>query len=131
MRRLPETLNPYTKNGDIWWYPADTGYIHRGVYEDDPFDTRPSSFEKYGNSYLYNTEFVLEDAAFSSVREWSENPPFGEWNASQLVIYYDASGRWHIGFNSPPRLADGHARVLPQSDLRDALATDSGDPPTP
>ena len=137
LKPLPEILNPYTKNSTIWHCPADTGYERCGVNEDDYFDTRPSAFDKYGNSYLYNTDYVLHDEVFSGLQGLSKQPPFEERNASQLVVFYDGIGKWHGGgFNSPPRFCaafvDGHVKAVSQSDMQSALAVQFvGRPPAP
>lgn len=126
LKPLPEVLNPYTKSKDIWHCPADTGYELGGRSENTPFDTRPSSFDKYGNSYCYNTNFVLHDNPVAGLRAWNRYEPHEERGPSQMIVFYDGTGRWHGGWSAPRRYAslfvDGHAKVLPNEEFQSRFA---------
>jgi hypothetical protein len=110
-------LEPYTKSKAVWGCPADFGFEIGGRSETIPFDTRPSSFEKYGSSYYYNTNLVMHEDPVSALRAWQRDPPYAERGPSQVVVLYDGTGIWHGGYVWNTRryaslFADGHARVL-------------------
>ncbi|MBC8143293.1 MAG: DUF1559 domain-containing protein [Armatimonadetes bacterium] len=125
LKPLPDRLNPYTENKAIWGCPADTGFERGGRSESQDFDTRPSSFDKYGNSYYYFTSLALDQRPMSAVQAWNAEPPHEERSASQIVMLYDGTGRWHGGWNAPRRygslFADGHAKVLPDDTFHAAF----------
>ena len=113
---LPDVLSPYTKSKAIWHCPADSGFERGGRSEEVPLDTRPSSFEKFGNSYYYNTNLVVHDDPVAGLLAWNRNAPHEERGPSQVIMLYDGSGVWHGGGLQSRKYAslfvDGHAKVL-------------------
>ncbi len=114
---LPDVLLSYTKNKAIWGCPSDSGFEIGGRSETVPLDTRPSSFEKYGNSYYYHTSLVMQDRLVSAPGAFRLAPPFAEVGVTEIIVYYDGTGRWHGGRafdqgRSAAVFADGHAKVL-------------------
>lgn len=122
---LPDVLDPYTKSKAIWHCPADSGFELGGRMETTPLDTRPSSFEKYGSSYYYNTNFVLHDDPVAGLQAWNRDYPYEERGPAQMIVFYDGTGRWHGGLFSPSRYAslfvDGHAKVIPREEFLKAF----------
>lgn len=122
LKPLPDVLNPYTKSKAIWGCPADTGFEKGGRSENQPFDTRPSSFDKYGSSYYYNTNLVMHDDPVAAIQAWSSDPPHEERNGSHIVMLYDGTGIWHGGLITTRRYAslfvDGHVKVLPNDEFQ-------------
>lgn len=120
---LPDVLFSYTKNKAIWACPSDSGFEIGGRSETVPLDTRPSSFDKYGNSYYYHTSLVMQDRLVSAPGAYRLTPPFPEVGPAEIIVYYDGTGAWHGGRvlaqgRSAALFADGHAKLL----TRDAFA---------
>ncbi len=124
---LPNVLDPYTKSKQIWHCPADSGFERGGRGESTPLDTRPSSFEKFGISYYFDTQIALKQLPLSNLQAWEWTTPHKERGPSQIILLYDGTGSWHGGRN--PLLngryaclyADGHARVLNRAPFEQAF----------
>lgn len=121
LKPLPDVLFPYTKSKAIWNCPSDTGFQNVALSR-HPFDTRPSSFERYGSSYYYFTNYVLHDDPFATIKAWNADAPHEERTASQMVVIYDGSEAWHGGgFLQAGRVnalyVDGHSKSLSRDEL--------------
>ncbi len=118
---LHEVLQPYVKSKELFHCPADTG-IGIEDFTGQVLNAKPTSFGKYGTSYLYRTEIAVRGLHDSSFQE-----------PSNVNLYMDGSGIWHgsgrsdesIGvsewYKSNPDLqnrrfntlhADGHVKSL-------------------
>ncbi len=118
---LHEVLQPYVKSKEMFHCPSDTG-IGIEDFTSMLLNAKPTSFGKYGTSYLYRTEIAvrgLHDGSFA--------------DPARVNLYMDGSGIWHgsgpsdesIGvlnwFKNNPDLqnrrfhtlfADGHVKSL-------------------
>jgi general secretion pathway protein G len=83
MPMLHEVLQPYQKSREIWRCPADIGYTIQD-FTGEPFDTRPSSYERYGTSYLFRTEIAFRLMRVGSFQY-----------SAQINMLFDGSGKWH------------------------------------
>jgi prepilin-type N-terminal cleavage/methylation domain-containing protein/prepilin-type processing-associated H-X9-DG protein len=105
-----DLLQPYLKSEQIFICPADTGYDVDDFF-DEPFPARPTSGEKFGSSYFYNTELAVTTARAGA-----------ETSGANHVLFFDATGKWH-GTWVPPRrrynvlFVDGHAKNLSAEQL--------------
>ncbi len=78
-----EVLQPYVKSKPVFACPADGGFsVADFAYL--PLDATPTSFEKFGTSYYYRTEFAALDRGESAVQ-----------NPAQLNFLFDGVGQWH------------------------------------
>lgn len=80
---LHEVLQPYVKSRELFHCLSDTG-IFIEDFTAEYLGASPTSFGKYGTSYLYRTEIAakrLNEAAF-------EEP-------ARVNLYMDGSGIWH------------------------------------
>ncbi len=80
---LHDVLMPYVKSRELFHCPSDTGIVIEEFtgYE---LDALPTSFGKYGTSYLYRTEVAvrhLSDGAFQ--------------DPARVNLYMDGCGLWH------------------------------------
>lgn len=105
MPRLPDTLNPYIRNREVWHCPSDTGYSEledAGI----PLDGRPTSFDAFGTSYFYRTEIAFRQLLVGSLSAPAE-----------VNLIFDAHGRWHGRSERRSRkrwnilYADGHVKT--------------------
>jgi prepilin-type N-terminal cleavage/methylation domain-containing protein len=126
LRPLTEVLEPYIKEKRLWGCPADSGFTYGGRGEQWPFDTRPSSYERFGSSYYYYTRMALEHKPLSDLRAWDTEAPYAERGPANIVFLYDGTGIWHGGtvFNTRrygSLFADGHAKTLLRNDFDTAF----------
>ena len=56
--RLRTVMAPYVGDGRVWSCPSDIGFTKSG-FNDYVFDTRPSSYNRFGASYYYLTELAI------------------------------------------------------------------------
>lgn len=83
MPMLHEVLQPYQKSKEIWRCPSDIGYTVQD-FTGQPFNAMPSSYERYGTSYLFRTEI-----AFRLMR-------IGGFDRSaEINMVFDGMGKWH------------------------------------
>ena len=113
-RNLPNVMNAYVNDRELWHCPADTGFDLGGSFEDTPMNAHPSCFQAYGMSYLYTTLLALDGQTLSGVRAWSRKSPYSEHEPADIPLFHDHVGRWHGGaLRSEERLnevmLDGHA----------------------
>jgi prepilin-type N-terminal cleavage/methylation domain-containing protein len=83
MPMLHEVLQPYQKSREIWRCPSDIGYTIQD-FTGELFDTRPSSYERYGTSYLFRTEIAFRLMRVGSFQY-----------SAQINMLFDGSGKWH------------------------------------
>jgi prepilin-type N-terminal cleavage/methylation domain-containing protein len=80
---LHAILQPYVKSRELFHCPSDTGIVIED-FTGLELDALPTSYGKYGTSYLYRTEIAfrhLGDAAFQ--------------NPADVNVYMEGSGIWH------------------------------------
>ena len=80
---INEVLQPYIASKQVFACPADGGF-DIADFANLRLDATPSSFEKFGSSYYYRTQFAAWDKGESSVP-----------NPSQINFLFDGHGRWH------------------------------------
>lgn len=80
---LHEVLQPYVKSKEMFHCPSDTG-IGIEDFTALRLDARPTSFGKYGTSYLYRTEVAVRGMREESFED-----------ATRVNLYMDGSGIWH------------------------------------
>lgn len=101
MPMLQDALQPYIKSLNLFSCPSDIGF-QMVEFNGVPLDASPSSFQKFGTSYLYRTEI-----SFNHAGEGTFHTP------SELNVLLDASGLWH-GSAEARRynvlFADGHVK---------------------
>jgi general secretion pathway protein G len=115
MPTLQEVLAPYVPSRELFHCPSDVGFAvsdFNGV----ELDAFPSSYEKFGSSYYYRTEFAAHRYIESQVN-----------TASKINFIFDGCGRWHGTF-LPIRnrynvlFADLHAKNISGPEMDDAWA---------
>lgn len=82
---MQDVLSNYAKSAEIFHCPSDIG-THMIESSGIVFETTPSLFAKYGNSYFWRTEISLKHASSTSLPD-----------PSGLNALFDASGSWHSG----------------------------------
>jgi general secretion pathway protein G len=116
MPLIHELLQPYVRSGAIFRCPADTGYTVED-FTGYPLDATPSSFGKFGSSYLYRTELTFRRTNEDALR-----------TPTDINVLFDGAGAWH-GSWVPPVLrynvvhADGHTKNLPRDEVDRLWAT--------
>lgn len=80
---LHEALQPYVKSRELFHCPSDTG-IFIEDFTAQYLGAAPSSYQKYGTSYLYRTEHAARRLHEASVA-----------NPARANLYMDGSGIWH------------------------------------
>ena len=113
-RTLANVMSGYAKDRELWHCPSDNGFDMCGQHEDISLVASPSAFQAFGMSYGYTTQLALEGQTISSVRAWSQQPPYNEHSPADVPLLYDMAGHWHGGTAySEGRLnfvmLDGHA----------------------
>jgi len=120
LKPLPNVLSSYLKESGTWRCPSDVGFDHT---EGAVFlvNTYPSSAEKWGTSYFYNTRLALMGKTIGVLQAYDNFTP------------YDTVGTWHGGEDDQRRynvlMADGHVK----SQSRDQFSTQLSlvfDPPS-
>lgn len=110
MAMIHELLAPYAKSAGIFRCPADTGYTTED-FTGYPLDATPTSFGRFGSSYLYRTELTFRQMNEDALRA-----------ATEVNVMFDGAGRWH-GSIVPPNQryvvlhADGHVKALSRSQI--------------
>lgn len=104
---IQDVLMPYVKSSQVWGCPSDTGYDFDDI-TGQPFDARPSSYQKYGLSYAYRTRLT-----FYNLNEESLPRP------AETNVLCDSNGGWHGGsaFDRSARrynmlFADSHVKSV-------------------
>ncbi len=108
---LQDVLQPQIKSNAIFRCPSDSGFIESD-FRRVRMDAFPSSFEKYGISYGYRTEFAARQLHEASLK----TPP-------ETNLLLDIVGQWHgtlypLAQRYNVLFADGHVKNLsrPQVD---------------
>jgi len=117
MPALKDTLLPYTRNREIWHCRSDTGYTTlegAGL----PLDGTPTSFDKFGTSYMWRTEVAFEHLGASFLA-----------HPAETNILFDGHGRWHGGNNHIDGrwnilYGDGHVKSADYTQYDTAWMTD-------
>lgn len=114
---LPEVMTTYVKNRDIWRCPADTGFDKTGQFENVLLDGRPSSFEKFGMSYAYNSYLAADQERLSGLVAYDTSSPYAEHGVSDIPLSGDPVGFWHGGNERVEKrynyvFCDGHAQSI-------------------
>lgn len=84
MPMLHEVLQPYIKNKEIFRCPSDTGIDMLDFNYPITLPSRPSTYNLYGNSYLFRTEIAFRQYMQSTFRLPAE-----------VNVLFDGSGSWH------------------------------------
>lgn len=113
MPQVQDVLRNYTSEQSLFHCPADIGFTEQDL-SGMPMDGMPSSFEKFGTSYLYRTEIAFRRAG---------DPTFQ--NPSEINVFMDASGRWHgtllpLAQRYNMLFADGHVKNLTRLQAEEA-----------
>jgi prepilin-type N-terminal cleavage/methylation domain-containing protein len=128
---LHEVLMPYTKTFDIWHCPADVGFDGLDSHLDAagvpyPMSARPSSFQKWGTSYLYRTSLALNQDMYPCTSGFELFPPYKDHGGANVNIVWDGNGSWHGGFTQSSKrfntlMADNHVTSLTARQLELSL----------
>ena len=116
MPMLHTLLIPYVRGASIFHCPADTGYTIED-FTGLALDAMPSSFQRFGTSYIYRTELAFRRAVDSALQ-----------NPAETNVLFDSAGHWH-GTLIPPGLrynvvmADGHTKDLSRAQIDRLWAT--------
>ncbi len=124
MRPQYEVLMPYMKSRDIWRCPADGGFDNCGPFEGTFLPSHPSSYQKWGSSYITRTEIILLKRPISSLEamDFSNNQSVGP---AGIGLFFDAVGYWHgskslfgsrEAYRNNVSFLDGHAKSLVNAD---------------
>jgi type II secretory pathway pseudopilin PulG len=120
-RQLPtmpdvnDALAPYIRSRDLWRCPSDIGYDWLDIAY-VPLDAQPTSFRKFGTSYVYRTELTFRGLAVDTLRRPAE-----------VNMFMDGSGQWHGDRGDDlwkywycVVFCDGHAKMVNRSDYMNA-----------
>jgi len=126
LKPLPEVLNPYIRNNQLWHCPSDTGFDYLDT-SSTAISAHPSSYEQYGCSYYYRTTAAFKHKTFADLTGYDDYPPYVAHGASEIDILNDGSGSWHGGVDETVwrynvLYGDFHAKNIPRVDLNDARA---------
>ena len=124
MRPQYEVLMPYMKSRDIWRCPADGGFDNCGPFEGTFLPSHPSSYQKWGSSYITRTEIILLKRPISSLEamDFSTSQSVGP---AGIGLFFDAVGYWHgskslfgsrEAYRNNVSFLDGHAKSLVNAD---------------
>ena len=119
-----EVLMPYIKNKGVWRCPADTGFDDCGPYEGTHLPSHPSSYAKWGSSYITRTEIILMQRPLSTLEavDFTTNQTVG---SAGIGLFFDAVGFWHgskslfgsrDSYRNNTLYLDGHAKSLVNAD---------------
>lgn len=116
---LQDTLVPYIKSPALFRCPGDIGFTINDFTGQD-LQALPTSFEKYGTSYYYRTEFAAAQIPESAI----ETP-------EKINMIFDGVGRWHGTLIRRERrynvlFADGHVKNIGAAQIDEAWATPIG-----
>lgn len=132
MPLLHEALEPYVKGKEVFRCPADDGTYVLDNHFPQPFNTRPSMYEKHGMSYLFRTEIAFRQFSQTSFRL-----------PADVNVLFDGGGHWHgsrpatqptdsfdtflanlRAYRYNVLYGDMHVKSLTYSQLQDAWATE-------
>lgn len=116
---LPDVLDSYVKNAELWHCPSDSGFDFDDI-TNMPFDARPSSFARYGMSYAYRTEVALLNLAEERLVRPAEtnilSDSNGSWHGASVTNLWDGK-RYNVLFG------DGHVKSVDRDHFDQAWAT--------
>ena len=125
MRPQHEVLMPYLKNKEVWRCPSDTGLDYSGPFEGTYIPSHPTSYTKWGSSYITRTEIILLKRPISTLEatDFITNQSVG---TAGIGLFFDAVGYWHgskslfsssrDGYRNNAMYLDGHAKSLTNAD---------------
>ena len=119
---LQDVLAPYIHAPTVWHCPADTGYDTLDMNVDGApvaaLDARPTSFAKFGTSYLFRTEAAVLHLPWATLTGYDRGG--GTHGPSEINILMDGCGSWHGGTGPQSRytilMADGRVASRDRSD---------------
>lgn len=121
MRPQHEVLQPYVKNKNIWRCPSDFGFDFCGPFEGTNLPSHPSSFAKWGSSYISRTELILLRRPIDNLEAISSTGQVV--GPAGIGLFFDAVGFWHGGgqgdirnYRNNVSFLDGHAKSLNNTD---------------
>jgi prepilin-type N-terminal cleavage/methylation domain-containing protein/prepilin-type processing-associated H-X9-DG protein len=99
MPLVPQTLQLYVKDNQVWDCPDDTGYTEGGSFEDFPLSTAPapSAYAKFGMSYAYDTYLPLMGLNDATLTAYGGDPPYTQYGPDHIILFQDMDGSWHGG----------------------------------
>ena len=120
MPEMQDALMPYSKSKEIFRCPADQGTRVLDNHFPDTFETNPSLFALYRNSYLFRTEIAFNHHSQTSLQTPAEiNMMFdagGHWHGSGRALAADDSFNTYVNLTRDYRyvtlFADFHAKSL-------------------
>ena len=95
MPQIQTVLSPYTRSATVWRCPSDKGFDQVESDGVIPLAAHPSSFDKYGDSYMYRTELGLTHQTLSGVVGTEPAPSTIQHGPSDINVLSDLSGEWH------------------------------------
>ncbi|BDI34326.1 hypothetical protein CCAX7_63770 [Capsulimonas corticalis] len=97
MDPIQEVLAPYTSSPQVWRCPSDTGYTAYPSLIGNPMPllASPTAFDKFGDSYGYDTYLALQQLSLSTVT--SVDSAGAAHGASEIFLFEDSVGSWHGG----------------------------------
>lgn len=93
---LPEILEPYIKNSQVWKCPSDIGF-ESGDQLLLSLKPEPTCYDAYGMSYFYNTNLALKNKSLAGLTAFSPKSPYTEYGVSDIRLLSDPVGTWHGG----------------------------------
>ncbi|MFQ6131854.1 MAG: DUF1559 domain-containing protein [Armatimonadota bacterium] len=108
-----DIVQPYCRSRELFRCPSDHGFDDLEIASAH-LPTHPSSYEKWGTSYVYRTELAFRHVRLSALRRPSETH-----------VLADAVGKWHGGHTVPQGrynvlYADGHTKSANVEQYSDA-----------
>ena len=107
---IQQVLQPYARSSAVYLCPSDTGFAVPD-YMPAQMDAFPSSFEKFGTSYMGNS-VLGADRINDSTR----------WPLEKVYVFFDYVGYWH-GTLTPIQgrynvlFADGHVKNVSRKQM--------------
>lgn len=112
---LQDVMQPYLRSERVWRCPSDTGF-EIADFTGLPMDALPSSFDRFGTSYVYRTELTLKRAQDSIIL-----------SPSQVNMLMDCDGQWHGTLQPLAKrynvlFVDGHVKNMTRDGLLEVWA---------
>lgn len=123
MPLLHEVLMPYCRSAEIWRCPSDYGYVYQD-FNCEPLDATPSSYQKFGTSYVFRTEIAFRQMMLSGFQYPAEvnviMDSSGAWHGSEGIMRTRAEcfdSRFYRGYRYNVLFGDGHAKNITYFEL--------------
>ena len=100
LKPLPDVLDPYIKNKDLWRCPSDSGFDYLDT-SGSGISAHPSSYEQYGSSYYYRTTLAFKHKTLGTLTGYDKFAPYATHGPAEIDILNDGSGTWHGGSGRP------------------------------